>query len=298
MNTRQVRLFLKVVEQRSFSAAAREAFVTPQSVAQQIGRLEREVGFRLLDRTAQGVCPTAAGTLFYEGCMRMDRDLSALLARCHELARPGRDVIRLGASESYGLNLFARFVPAFLREHPSMDVDYAQVGADPVADLLAGAYDVVEGVAQQAREGVTFQRLARVERCCVLSTRNPLSHRERIAPRDLIGQRVYVFSLDWARSVQDMLDGVCPEVQLREIPERELRASIRLAEDGDVVYLLPTTVAPQYVPLISVPFAADASCAYGLLFAEAQRGRLHDFLLSARRSFASQDGGGRPAARA
>ena len=64
MNDRQRSLFVDVVDLGSFSRAAERRFVTPQSVSQQIRRLEGELGFELLRRTPQGVAPTEAGQAF------------------------------------------------------------------------------------------------------------------------------------------------------------------------------------------------------------------------------------------
>lgn len=286
MNTDQCHLFIKVVELGSFSAASREEYVTPQSVAQQIGRLEHEVGVKLLTRGARGVVPTAAGEAFYDGCVNMERDLASLVAHCRELDKPQRGLIGLGTSENYSLNLFARFVPEFLREHPGIDIEYVNVGQNPIADLRAGVYDVVEGTRLDAVDDVSFCSLVHLQRCCVLSTRNPLSRKSQIEPADLTTQRVYVFSLAWAHDLQNYLDTCDCGVKLLEMPSRDVRMVVRIAEASDVVYLFPTTVAAHYAPLISIPFKTEVSTEYGLLYLGRQEQRLSVFLTSAREAFA------------
>ena len=96
MNDRQRKLFVNVVDAGSFSKAAAEGFVTPQSVSQQIRKLEAEVGVDLLERKPQGVVPTEAGRAFYQGCLDIERSIEALVETCRILGGDMRLTIRLG----------------------------------------------------------------------------------------------------------------------------------------------------------------------------------------------------------
>lgn len=65
MNIGQVRYFVTVYEEGSFSRAARKLLVTVQATSKAIADLEREIGGALFDRKSRGVEPTALGTSFY-----------------------------------------------------------------------------------------------------------------------------------------------------------------------------------------------------------------------------------------
>lgn len=308
MNDRQRGLFVDVVDLGSFSKAAERHFVTPQSVSQQVRRLEDELGFALLDRTAQGVAPTEAGSAFYEGCRHIGRELDLLVRRCSEIAGADGRTIRLGSSATYSLALFSRFVPGFLQQHPDVRVEYVSVESAPLHGLLAGAYDVLEGVRpdggaadaageEARREGgdvsegvagagrVAFLPLHASRRCCVVSARNPLSHRASVAPEDLRGQQVYVFSLAWAANLRAYLDERCPGIELREAPVAGHDNIQHLCDAKDVVYLAPEQLVGRFDPLIPVPFDVDVTTEYGLLFLEGSRSRLAELLSAARAAF-------------
>jgi DNA-binding transcriptional LysR family regulator len=64
LNLRLLRYFVAVVDEGHFGRAAAKLFITPPALTQQVRRLEREVGFELLDRSARPVVPTPAGALF------------------------------------------------------------------------------------------------------------------------------------------------------------------------------------------------------------------------------------------
>src|ERR1700751_2007413 len=66
MQYRQLYYFVKIVEAGSFAQAARTIHVAQPALSQQIGELEASLGIALLQRSARGIKPTAAGQRFYE----------------------------------------------------------------------------------------------------------------------------------------------------------------------------------------------------------------------------------------
>jgi LysR family tcuABC transcriptional regulator len=65
MELRQLRYFVRSVELRSISRAAADLQVVTSALSQQISRLESELSTVLLQRSVQGVEPTAAGRAFF-----------------------------------------------------------------------------------------------------------------------------------------------------------------------------------------------------------------------------------------
>lgn len=61
---KQLRYFQSVVRLSSFSAAAEENFISQSAISQQIQALERELGFRLLERKKPQLFPDAGGRIF------------------------------------------------------------------------------------------------------------------------------------------------------------------------------------------------------------------------------------------
>ena len=63
---RQLEIFCKVVEKRSFSKAADAVFLAQASVSERISNLEKTIGVKLLDRLGRSVVPTKTGELLYK----------------------------------------------------------------------------------------------------------------------------------------------------------------------------------------------------------------------------------------
>src|ERR1700735_267845 len=65
MQFAQLRYFVKIVDAGSFSRAASVVHVAQPALSQQVAELEERLGVMLLQRSARGVRPTAAGEILY-----------------------------------------------------------------------------------------------------------------------------------------------------------------------------------------------------------------------------------------
>lgn len=65
MRLKQLSYFAAIVENGSFSAAAKDLYIAQSSLSSSIAALEQELGFPLLVRTRSGVTPTDMGAIIY-----------------------------------------------------------------------------------------------------------------------------------------------------------------------------------------------------------------------------------------
>src|SRR5512144_3033770 len=134
--------FRDVAVRGSFSEAAVALGYTQPAVSQHVGRLERELGTRLLDRESRAVRPTPAGDVLLrhaaallDGARRAEEEVRAL-------AGAGRPRVRLGAFQSAASGLLPE-VARELRQTP-VELDLRVIEHDPgLDDLRAGRLDVV-----------------------------------------------------------------------------------------------------------------------------------------------------------
>lgn len=113
MDFEQLKTFLEVWRQKSFSRAAEKLLITQPAVSAQIRSLEKEMGAALFDRKGGKVTFTAAGRVFEpfaEHSVETQRHIMMTIA---ELQRSPRGEISISANESTSLyvlpNVFAEF---------------------------------------------------------------------------------------------------------------------------------------------------------------------------------------------
>ncbi len=90
--------FITVADQGSFLKAAQALYTTPASVMNQMNKLERMIGAKLLERTNHGTNLTAAGKSIYKDAKQMIEFADEAVKRARQLAALEKDVIRIGTS--------------------------------------------------------------------------------------------------------------------------------------------------------------------------------------------------------
>jgi LysR family nitrogen assimilation transcriptional regulator len=96
MQFRQLRYFVKIVEAGSFSRAASIVHVAQPALSQQVAELEERLGVALLQRSARGVRPTAAGEIFYKEASAILRQLDQLPAAVRSETDRPEGIVNVG----------------------------------------------------------------------------------------------------------------------------------------------------------------------------------------------------------
>ncbi len=135
----EMEVFVCVVEQGGFSAAARVRRMTPSAVSKLVTRLEARLGVRLVNRSTRAFQLTPEGCVFYERAMGILADIADAERNAGAGEQPvGR--IRLNTSASYAGHILAPVLTEFLDRYPGVTLDLVQT--DAVVDLLAERTDV------------------------------------------------------------------------------------------------------------------------------------------------------------
>ena len=154
MNSQQLRLFLAVAREGTFTRAAAALYLTQSAVSQQIDALEREQGVRLFERLPRGIALTDAGAAllpYAERVTQLVDDAANALAEVRGVAR-GR--LRIGASQTPATYLLPDLLGAFARRYPALDVVLEVNVSAAIADAVASGalpLGIVEGLSADAR---------------------------------------------------------------------------------------------------------------------------------------------------
>jgi DNA-binding transcriptional LysR family regulator len=140
---RDLRYFVAVADELSFTRAAELLHISQPSLSRQIRVLERNLGFRLFRRDRRSVALTEAG----EALLPRARDLLGSWERATEdaerQARAAAAVLRVGFQTSVAGWLYPLAVTIFTRSHVDWQVELRlHRWSDPTAGLLDESSDV------------------------------------------------------------------------------------------------------------------------------------------------------------
>jgi LysR family nitrogen assimilation transcriptional regulator len=141
MQFRQLRYFVKIVEAGSFSRAAATIHVAPPALSQQIAELEERLGLKLLQRSARGVTPTAAGEVLFREASSILHQLDQLPGIVRSSSGDPEGAVSLGLAYSLANTLIGPLVSRVQTSLPKVklklsDADSRSLGAGVVSNSL------------------------------------------------------------------------------------------------------------------------------------------------------------------
>jgi DNA-binding transcriptional LysR family regulator len=185
---RQLRYFVAVADETSFTRAAAGLHIAQQSLSQQITVLERILGAKLFDRDVRGARLTAAGEVFLpEARAVLDRaeEAVATLARA---VRGEIGTLRLAFLASTANYLLPPVVRAARERLPGLTLSTAEV---PIAELVdglrTGRFDAAF-TRPPLVEDLSGRTLITEPVCAVLPDGHPLADRAGLTLSDLAAE--------------------------------------------------------------------------------------------------------------
>lgn len=159
------KLFCRVVELGSFSAAAREARLPQPSASRSVAALERALGVRLLERTTRRVVPTLEGRAYYVQIV----DAIHTLEHAEVSARNGfaelAGEVKIAVPGALGRKVLLPRINALMLESPELCIEVSASDSD--VDFLAGGFDFAIRVGAPKDKNFVARELAQSEQWLV-----------------------------------------------------------------------------------------------------------------------------------
>lgn len=135
----QMTTFVRVVDSKSLSGAARSLRLSLPAVSRQLSALEADLGASLVLRSTRSLQVTEAGRRYYEHCRRVLDEIET----ARRDVRDGRAVagtLVVSASFTYGSLFIAPLLPPLLDKHPRLAIDLRL--EDRLTDLVGEGVDL------------------------------------------------------------------------------------------------------------------------------------------------------------
>jgi len=130
-------LFVRIVERRSFTLAARDLEIPRSTATKVIAEMESRLGVRLLQRTTRVVRPTLDGEAFHQRCVRILADIDEAEGAFHG-ALPG-GLLRVEVQGTLARHFLLPGLPDFLARYP--DIELSMSESDRWVDLVQEGVD-------------------------------------------------------------------------------------------------------------------------------------------------------------
>jgi len=165
MDILSLRLFLRVAELGSVSAAGRDLSLSPASASARLVKLEETVGFRLFNRTTRAVSLTTDGETFLPYAQQSIETLEIGLSAVGGQGAQAQGVLRLTMPGSFGRMHIIPALAEFQARYPLVSLDLRL--SDEVFDAIEGAYDLIIRNAPLADSSFIARKLASDRRLLV-----------------------------------------------------------------------------------------------------------------------------------
>jgi len=247
MNFRQLRYFIQVVENGSFTKASETIGVAQPSLGYQLRKLEDELGVQLLIRSSYGIRTTAAGRMLFDRGREIIGDTVALKQQIIDMGEVTRGQVALGLPPSLAVVLAIPLIDLAHREFSAVSISITEEMSNMLCGLvLCGDLDLALVYSTPPTRGLRRKRLASDHLCFVSARKTkddgttPITFDE-IARTPLIlprkPQRLRQLAEDAARK---------RGIQLNVVFEMQsINMILRLVETGHGATLMPSMASAK-----------------------------------------------------
>ncbi len=271
MDLRQLRYFIAVAEERSFTLAARRLNMSQPPLSQHILTLEAELGTKLLYRTSRRVELTQAGEALLERGRAIQQQIKQVEDEVQSIGAGLVGTLDVGATGSILRGRLADLLAAYRKVAPSVKMTvHEQSPTLQIAALLNRTTNIslIRGV--PAKHGLASQLAWREEVVLALPRAHPLARHKRIALGKLASEDHVVLdpdSSDFAHYLQTCcIDaGFLPRVSQQVVDAQSMPSLIAA---GFGVALVPESIARfttddiVFRPIRPSPPSADVFLVY------------------------------------
>ena len=175
--------FVTIIEQGSFSAAARANGATPSAVSRCVSRLEQEMGCKLLHRTTRKLALTETGRAVYEHAQEMLEAARQALDSGGSLQTVAQGKLTLSVPKAVGRFVIHPLMPEFLARYPQIDVTLRL--EDRYVDLINDGVDLALRITDSPSPGLYGKALMPVTHVICATTAYLRRHGTPTHPQDL-----------------------------------------------------------------------------------------------------------------
>jgi DNA-binding transcriptional LysR family regulator len=244
---RQLRYFIVVAEEGSFSRAAERLHISQPPLSTQVKGLEDELGVQLLERSNRGVSLTPAGLVFFEETRTVLARLEHAKKETLRANRSDTGMLSIGFVSIADYGILPPALKSFRSSYPLVEVQLHELTTDAqIRELRAARLDLGIGLGPVDEPDLEFERVLREELVLAAPSGHPaakgdgaidlraLSKENFIVPPREIAPGLYDLIISHCRSF-----GFAPRITQHA---RQMQTVISLVSCGMGFALVPSSL--------------------------------------------------------
>lgn len=261
---RQLRVFIEVARQQSFSRAGDEIGLTQSAVSRCVRELEGEIGLKLIDRTTREVQLTDVGANLVASVSRLLGDLDDALREIREIGEQRRGRVIVAASPTVACRLMPQVVAQCGERFPYVTLGLRDdVQSDVIRQVKSGEADFGVVIGTQPGDDLISEPLMTDSFCVVARSDDPLARQKEVAWTDLEGRQLVM--LDYASGSRPIIDAAMQAQRVSATVAQEL------GRPATVFGLVEARVGISVLPWLALPLPAGAALVARPLVPRAER---------------------------
>lgn len=203
---RQLKAFVLVAEQNSFTKAAEALCLTQSALSGLIKELEQNLDVKLFDRTTRKLHLSDAGGRLLPQAKRVLNEMSVLNEKVANLKSLHQGHIHLAVSQQLSASTMPKFIAKFCELHPNIEVTLTDCSIDQVVEHIENL-EADLGVAPERNysDDLHADTLFSSPFYLVLPTSHPFAQKNELHWSDLLNERLITLNGPFIKGLQNEL---------------------------------------------------------------------------------------------
>ena len=203
---RQLKAFVLVAEQNSFTKAAEALCLTQSALSGLIKELEQNLDVKLFDRTTRKLHLSDAGGRLLPQAKRVLNEMSVLNEKVANLKSLHQGHIHLAVSQQLSASTMPKFIAKFCELHPNIEVTLTDCSIDQVVEHIENL-EADLGVAPERSysDDLHADILFSSPFYLVLPTSHPFAKKNQLHWSDLLNERLITLNGPFIKGLQNEL---------------------------------------------------------------------------------------------
>lgn len=268
MRVEQLRSFVAVYEEASFTGAAKRLQTEQPVITKHISQIERELGCNLFHRTTRSVLPTAEGDAYYAKISKALVLIDEAAADVRFLSSKDKSTIRVGYNYLYMDYVTTRWLEEFSsRCDDEIVIDISEASFSTLmSQIINGSIDAAfVGVTDLALIPAFLEvmSITKMGEKIVLNKKNALASKKELSIEDLLGEEFIYPAQSPTSSCSIVMKEFEEQGKSMRFSRTEYESSVlRIVGSSNAILDIPELCPVDDDNVVTVPYKSNHSIEY------------------------------------